>query len=91
LKQGDLSKFIEDAGRRRVLQCIVQNIRARNADPGEIQRIVDEAINGPRGTPPQKPPASLICVAVISSCVLDHPSRPAAIVDAWLEGEFAPS
>jgi hypothetical protein len=44
MKKGDLSKFIEDAVRRRVLQCTVQDIRARNADtdPNEIQRIVDE-------------------------------------------------
>jgi hypothetical protein len=47
MKKGDLSKFIEDAVRRRVLQCTVQDIRARNdhADPDEIQRIVDEAFN----------------------------------------------
>jgi hypothetical protein len=46
MKKGDLSKFIEDAVRRRVLQCTVQDIRARNADtdPDEIQRIVDEAV-----------------------------------------------
>ena len=45
MKKGDLSKFVEDAVRRRVLQCAVQDIRARNADsdPDEIQRIVDEA------------------------------------------------
>ena len=45
-RKGDLSKFIEEAVRRRVLQCTVQDIRARNAgaDPDEIQRIVDEAV-----------------------------------------------
>ena len=45
MKKGDLSKFIEEAVRRRVLQCTIQDIRARNADadPDEIQRIVDEA------------------------------------------------
>jgi hypothetical protein len=45
-KKGDLSKFIEEAVRRRVLQCTVQDIRARNADadPDGIQRIVDEAV-----------------------------------------------
>ena len=44
-KKGDLSKFIEEAVRRRVLQCTIQGIRAGNAsnDPDEIQRIVDEA------------------------------------------------
>ena len=47
MKKGDLSKFIEDAVRRRVLQRTVQDIRARNADtnPDEIQRIVDEAVS----------------------------------------------
>ncbi|MCL4852000.1 MAG: hypothetical protein KJZ78_11555 [Bryobacteraceae bacterium] len=47
MKKGDLSKFIEDAVRRRVLQCTVQDIRKRNsgADPDDIQRIVDEAVN----------------------------------------------
>ena len=41
MKKGDLSKFIEEAVRRRVLQCTIQDIRARNtgADPDEIQRI----------------------------------------------------
>lgn len=45
-KKGDLSKFIEEAVRWR-LQCTVQDIRARNADadPDEIQRIVDEAVS----------------------------------------------
>lgn len=47
MKKGDLSKFIEEAVRRRVLQCTVQDIRARNAgaDPDEIQHIVDEAFS----------------------------------------------
>ena len=46
MKKGDLSKFIEDAVRRRVFQCTIQDIRERNAgaDPDEIQRIVDEAV-----------------------------------------------
>ena len=46
MKKGDLSKFIEEAVRRRVLQCTIQDIRARNADadPDRIQRIVDEAV-----------------------------------------------
>ena len=45
-KKADLSKFIEEAVRWRVLQCTVEDIRARNvdADPDEIQRIVDEAV-----------------------------------------------
>ena len=47
MKKGALSKFIEEAVRRRVLQCTIQDIRARNADadPDEIQRNVDEAVS----------------------------------------------
>ena len=47
MKKGDLSKFIEEAVRRRVLQCTIQDIRTRNteADPDEIQRIVDKAVS----------------------------------------------
>jgi Ribbon-helix-helix domain len=46
MKKGDLSKFVEDAIRWRVLQRTIQDIRAHNAvaDPDEIQRIVDEAV-----------------------------------------------
>ena len=46
-KKGDLSKFVEDAVNRRVLQCTVQDIWQRNAetDPDEIQRIVDEVVS----------------------------------------------
>ncbi len=46
MKKGDLSKFVEDAVRWRVLQRTIQDIRERNvgADPDEIQRIVDEAV-----------------------------------------------
>ena len=46
-KKGDLSKFIEEAVRRRVLQCTIQDIWQRNGDtdPDEIQRIVDEAVS----------------------------------------------
>ena len=47
MKKGDLSKFVEDAVRRRVLQCTIQDIRERNAgaDPDDLQRIVDEAVS----------------------------------------------
>ncbi len=46
-KSGAPAKFIEEPVRRRVLQCTVQDIRARNTDtdPEEIQRIVDEAVS----------------------------------------------
>ena len=47
MKKGDLSKFIEDAVRWRVLQRTIQDMRERNTDagPDEIQRIVDEAVS----------------------------------------------
>ena len=47
MKKGDLSKFIEEAVRRRVRQCTIQDICERNADayPDEVQRIVDEAVS----------------------------------------------
>jgi uncharacterized protein YpuA (DUF1002 family) len=40
----------QDAVRWRVLQCTVKDIRARNddADPDEIQRIVDQAVQDVR-------------------------------------------
>lgn len=46
MKKGDLSKFVEEAVNRRVLQCMVQDIWKRNAntDPDEMQRIVEEAV-----------------------------------------------
>lgn len=46
MKKGDLSKFVEDAVNRRVLQCTIQDIWERNAgaDPAEVQRIVHEAV-----------------------------------------------
>ena len=46
MKKGDLSKFIEEAVRWRVFQRTVQDIKARNteADPDEIERLVDEAV-----------------------------------------------
>lgn len=46
MKKGDLSKFIEEAVRWRLLQRTIQDIRERNADadPDEIQRLVDEAV-----------------------------------------------
>ena len=47
MKKGDLSKFVEEAVNRRVLQCTVQDIWECNADadPDEVQRIVDEAVS----------------------------------------------
>ena len=50
MKKGDLSKFIEEAVRWRVFHRTVQDIKAHNADadPDEIQCIVDEAVTGVR-------------------------------------------
>jgi hypothetical protein len=46
MKKGDLSKFIEEAVRWRVFHATVRDIKTRNAktDPGELQRIVDDAV-----------------------------------------------
>jgi hypothetical protein len=46
-KKGALSKFIEEAVRWHVFHRTVQDIRERNADtdPGELQRIIDEAVS----------------------------------------------
>ena len=58
MKKGDLSKFIEDAVRWRVLQRTIEDIKARNADadPDEIQCLVDEAVGEVRAErrPPPK-------------------------------------
>jgi hypothetical protein len=49
-KKGGRSKFIEHAVPRRVLQCTVQDIRARSADADSdhIQSIVDGAVSDVR-------------------------------------------
>jgi hypothetical protein len=46
MKKGDLSKFIEDAVRWRVLHQMVQDIKTRNADtdPGELQDLIDGVV-----------------------------------------------
>ena len=46
MKKGDLSKFIEEAVRWRVLNRTVHDIKARNAklDPDELQRTVNNAV-----------------------------------------------
>ncbi|MCX6602911.1 MAG: hypothetical protein NTV52_04895 [Acidobacteria bacterium] len=47
MKKGDLSKFVEEAVNRRLLQCTVQELWTRNAsaDADEVERIVEEAVN----------------------------------------------
>jgi hypothetical protein len=46
MKKGDLSKFIEEAVRWRILNRTVQDIKSRNAnaDPDELQAIIDSAV-----------------------------------------------
>lgn len=46
MKKGDLSKFIEEAVRWRVFHRTVQDIKARNADadPNELQSLIDDAV-----------------------------------------------
>ena len=46
MKKGDLSKFIEEAVRWRILNRTVQDIKARNANTGldALQAIVDSAV-----------------------------------------------
>ena len=45
-KKGDLSKFIEEAVCWRVFHRTVQEIRERNADadPEELQRLIDDTV-----------------------------------------------
>jgi hypothetical protein len=47
IHKGDLSKFIEQAVRARVFQCMVQDIKARNADtaPNELQSLIDNTVS----------------------------------------------
>jgi len=45
MKKGDLSKFVEEAVRWRVLDQLVQSIKDRNSDvpPEELEAQIDEA------------------------------------------------
>jgi hypothetical protein len=46
MKEGDLSKFIEEAVQAQVFHRTVQDIKARNAgaDPDELQALIDSAV-----------------------------------------------
>ena len=46
MKKGDLSKFIEEAVRWRILNRTVQDIKSRNAnaDSEELQAVIDSAV-----------------------------------------------
>jgi hypothetical protein len=50
MKKGDLSKFIEEAVRWRILSRAVRDIKARNAnaDVNELQSTIDEAVREAR-------------------------------------------
>jgi hypothetical protein len=54
MKKGDLSKFIEEAVRWRVLDQTVAEARAKFADvpADELAAILDEAVTAARQTPP---------------------------------------
>ncbi len=54
MKKGDLSKFVEEAVRWRVFHCMVQDIKARNAevDPAELERLIDDAVREVRAERP---------------------------------------
>ncbi|MES2042922.1 MAG: ribbon-helix-helix domain-containing protein [Pseudomonadota bacterium] len=45
-KKGDMSRFVEDAVNREVLNQTIEDIRARNADVdgAEIERLIDEEL-----------------------------------------------
>ncbi len=52
MKKGDLSRFVEDAVRWRILDETVQAVRARNADlsPEELEAEIEYAVRDVRGT-----------------------------------------
>jgi hypothetical protein len=52
LKKGDLSKFVDDAVRRQVFALIVKDIKERNANanPDELNRLIDEAVGQARAS-----------------------------------------
>lgn len=56
MKKGDLSKFIEEAVRWRILSRTVRDIKARNAsaDVSELQAVVDAAVREVRADRRQK-------------------------------------
>jgi len=57
LKKGDLSKFIEEAVKWRVLDQTVAGARSKFADmpPKELERAIDEAVAAVRRTAAPKP------------------------------------
>jgi post-segregation antitoxin (ccd killing protein) len=51
-RKGDLSRFVEEAVNREVLRATVREVQARNADadPAEIQQLVDDELEDIRGS-----------------------------------------
>lgn len=50
MKKGDLSKFVEEAVRWRMLDRIVQDLKDRNQDlpPQELEAMIDQAVSEDR-------------------------------------------
>ena len=50
MKKGDLSRFVEEAVRWRMLDSTTEQIRLRNADMGnrEMQALIDQALDAVR-------------------------------------------
>lgn len=57
LKKGDLSRFIEEAVKWRVLDQTVAEVRSKFADmpPQELERVIEEAVAAARKPPTPKP------------------------------------
>ena len=49
-KKGDLSRFVDEAVRRRVLELTVSRVKERNAtyDKGELLDLIDEEVDAAR-------------------------------------------
>jgi hypothetical protein len=56
LKKGDLSKFVEDAVRWRVLDQTITEVRGKFADlpPEELEALIEEAVSSARKTDTRK-------------------------------------
>jgi Ribbon-helix-helix domain len=53
MKKGDLSRFVEEAVRWRMLDHTTEQIRLRNADQDEaqLQALIDQALDAVRSSP----------------------------------------
>jgi hypothetical protein len=59
MKKGDISKFVEDAVRWRMLDRTVQGIKDRNQDirPEDLNSIIDHAVSSVRSSHANRPKA----------------------------------